>query len=129
MKKFLGLAAALTMTACTSQGPNPNEVAAEAAQQYYHYLLQGNYAAFVDGHFQQDSIPSTYRSQLIDNAKMFMAQQKEEHGGLKEVTKIGAEVDTLKRSGRAFLQLHYGDSTRTKIVVPLVYFKGIWYLE
>ncbi len=118
----------LLLASCTEK-PHPADLAGEAARQYYLYLVRGNYAAFVDGHFRQDSIPASYRSQLIDNAKMFMAQQQEEHQGIKEVKKLQSKADTLHHRAEAFLQLEYGDHTHTEIVVPMVYVKGNWYLE
>ena len=96
----------LLLASCTEK-PHPADLAGEAARQYYLYLVRGNYAAFVDGHFRQDSIPASYRSQLIDNAK----------------------ADTLHHRAEAFLQLEYGDHTHAEIVVPMVYVKGNWYLE
>ena len=50
-------------------------VVRNVAEQYYGYLIQGQFDAYVDGLYQPDSIPDSYRSQLIDNAKMFMKQQ------------------------------------------------------
>ena len=72
---FIGFLVA-TVWACNQA--DPSDVAAHAAKQYYDYLLEDKYEAFVDGQYRPDSIPASYREQLIVNAKMFVGQQKEE---------------------------------------------------
>ena len=51
MRKLLYIALLMAVAACTSKGVDQGEVAARAAKQYYDYLLQGDYASFVDGIF------------------------------------------------------------------------------
>ena len=46
---------------------DPADVAAQVAKQYYDYLLEGKYEAFVDGKYRPDSIPGSYRDQLVMN--------------------------------------------------------------
>ena len=66
----------LLVVACGSE-PKPDEVAGKAAKLYYDYLVDGKYEMFVDGYYQPDSIPASYREQLVTNAKMFAGQQKD----------------------------------------------------
>ena len=75
MKKLFYFFVALLVVGC-SMGPDPGEVAAQAAKEYYMQLLAGKYEHYVDGFYRPDSIPPSYRRQLIHNAKMFVGQQK-----------------------------------------------------
>lgn len=127
MRKLLYLALLLIALGCG--GTDPAEVASAAAKEYYKLLLEGKYDEYVDGFYRPDSIPGSYRSQLIDNAKMFMAQQKEERRGLLDVRVVSAKVDTSLHVANVFLILSYGDSTNEEIVVPMVEQKGVWYMR
>ncbi len=127
MRKLLYLALLLIAVGCG--GTDPAEVASAAAKEYYKLLLEGKYDEYVDGFYRPDSIPGSYRSQLIDNAKMFMAQQKEERRGLLDVRVVSAKVDTSLHVANVFLILSYGDSTNEEIVVPMVEQKGVWYMR
>ncbi len=128
MKKLLYLFVAMVIVACTSS-LDEGEVAARAAKEYYGYLLQGNIASFVDGHYRPDSIPDTYREQLITNTKMYVNQQNEEHRGIKDIRIVDAKTDMQKHAANVFLVLSYGDSTSEEIVVPMVESGGVWYLR
>lgn len=118
----------LTLVAC-SREIAPGDIAAQAAKQYYEYLLEGKYDLFVDGMNQPDTIPGSYRKQLITNAKMFVGQQKEEHHGIREVRVVSAEADTARRVANVFIVFAYGDSTSEEVLVPMVLRKGVWYMR
>lgn len=128
MKKLLYLFVAMVIVACTSS-LDQGEVAARAAKEYYGYLLQGNIASFVDGHYRPDSIPDTYREQLIANTKMYVNQQNEEHRGIKDIRIVDTKTDMQKHAANVFLVLSFGDSTSEEIVVPMVESDGVWYLR
>ena len=128
MKKLFYFFVALLAVACSS-GPDPGEVAAQAAKEYYTQLLAGKYEHYVDGFYRPDSIPASYRRQLIDNAKMFVGQQKEERRGILDVRVVNAVADTTKRSANVFLIFAYGDSTSEEVVVPMVQHRGVWYMR
>ena len=129
MRKLLYIALLMAVAACTSKGVDQGEVAARAAKEYYGYLLQGNIASFVDGHYRPDSIPDTYREQLITNTKMYVNQQNEEHRGIKDIRIVDAKTDMQKHAANVFLVLSFGDSTSEEIVVPMVESGGVWYLR
>lgn len=128
MKKLFYFFVALLAVACSS-GPDPGEVAAQAAKEYYTQLLAGKYEHYVDGFYRPDSIPASYRRQLIDNAKMFVGQQKDERRGILDVRVVNAVTDTTKRSANVFLIFAYGDSTSEEVVVPMVQHRGVWYMR
>ena len=128
MKKLFYSFLASLAVACAS-GPAAGEVAAQAAKVYYEQLLAGKYEHWVDGFYRPDSIPASYRRQLIDNAKMFVGQQKEERRGILDVRVVNGVADTAKHSANVFLLFAFGDSTSEEVVVPMVQHRGVWYMR
>ena len=118
----------LLVVACGSE-PKPDDVAGKAAKLYYDYLVEGKYELFVDGYYQPDSIPASYREQLIANAKMFAGQQRDIHGGMLQVSVVRVVAETARQVADAFLSLAYGDSTSEEVVVPMVERNKIWYMK
>ena len=121
----------LALVSCGKQSAavNPDEMASRAAKIYYDYLLHGDCAAYVDGFYRPDSIPESYREQLIVSAKQYVGQMKTDHQGLVSVEAAGARTDTAKHVGEAYLMLGFGDKTKEEIVVPLVLHNGNWMLR
>lgn len=122
---FLFLALLLGQTACREQ-VDPAQMAAVAAKGYYDLLLEGDYEAYVDGFHYPDSIPASYREQLVDNARMFMDTQREAHKGIKRVEVVTATADTASHSANVFLLFVYGDSLKEQVLVPMVESRGAW---
>ena len=112
-----------------AEAPDPAGVAARAAKVYYECLIQGKYAAYVDGFYRPDSIPDSYREQLVVNAKMYACQLRDDHRGLAAVEIAGAKADTARHTGHVFLVLCFADSAREEIVVPMVMHRGMWMMK
>lgn len=137
VKKFLRMTAKPVLCmmilglACCSKpkAADPAEVAGRAAKLYYEYLLKGDYASFIDGCYRPEQIPSNYREQLTANAKMYVGQMNKEHDGMKSVSIIKSEADTLRHTANVFLNVVYGDSTREQILVPMVEYRNNWYMR
>ena len=122
--------AAMSLLACGGKsGSDPSEMVGRTAKLYYDNLLHGRYAEFVDGHYRTDSIPDSYRQQLIDNMRMYIGQQNNEHHGISEVRVVRATADTVRHEGNAFLMLCFRDSTKEEIVVPMVQVDGLWMMK
>ena len=128
MKKWCcSLIVVLALMACSK--PEASEVAGQTAKLYYDYLLQGRYRDFVAGMNFPDSIPEQYRSQLVDNAKMYIAQQNKEHRGIQEIGVLKVSADTAQHTASVFLSFTYSDGNVEQVLVPMVERNGIWYMR
>lgn len=119
--------ACLLLAACKDE---PKEdFAAKAAKAYYDSLVQGRYAEYVDGFSNADSLPQSYRDQLVVNAKQFAAQQQSDHGGIADVRIVASRTDSINGRTDVFLLLCFGDSTKEEVVVPMVEHGGVWKMK
>ena len=105
----------------------PEEIVGQTAKAYYDGLIKGDYEQFVDGRYQPDSIPASYREQLVANAKMFIGEQQETHKGIKSVSVSRVKMDKAHHVANVFLILYYGDGTKEEILVPMILYRGVWY--
>lgn len=128
MRRVAFLIVVLALVSC-HKAPSPDEIAARAAKGYYEQLIGGRYDDFVAGTYLPYRIPDSYRRQLVDNAKMFVDQQKAERQGIKKVDATDAKADTVRRVANVYLRLYYGDGTSEVVVVPMVEHNHIWYMR
>lgn len=129
MKKRIAIVLALPILAgCLAcSEPTPEELASLAAKGYYDHLIHHEYEQFLDGMEQREQMEhADYRSQLLDNYHLFMAQQQKAHGGIREVRIVRAKTDSILHYTNVFLTLCFGDSTNEEIVVPMVEREGRW---
>ncbi len=118
---------ALFLASCG--GDAVEDKAAEAAKGYYDSLVEGRYADYVNGFSNAEGLPPSYVEQLVVNAKQFMAQQKEEHGGIREVRTVSSRADSVQGRTDVFLLFCYADSTQEEVVVPMVERDGVWMMK
>ncbi len=123
---FLG-ACLLLVVACSK--PKPEEVAVGTAKLYYEHLLAGRYDDFLAGTYREDSIPDDYHSQLVDNAKMFLALQQSRHKGIRKIEQGGGTYDEKSHTANVFLMFSYGDGTTEQVLVPMIEKNEVWYLR
>ena len=105
------------------------EGAMMAAEVYYRQLAEGRCEQFLDGKVGADSLPASYREQLLACYKQFVAQQERAHDGIAGVTAVRAEMDSAANVMQVFLQLCFGDSTREEIVVPMRRRGSAWLMK
>ena len=130
MRKYLAplLLPATLIWAC-SKPPRPEDAAAKAAKEYYTLLIKGRYSEYVSGIAGTDSIPDSYREQLTVNAEQFVAMQKSNHGGIVDISVADAVADTARHSASVFLMLHFADSLKEEVVVPMAHRNGRWMMR
>lgn len=127
--------AMLSLGSCTEKVRD--DAAAHAAKEYYDSLVAGNVAHFIRGTYLPDTIPDSYREQLEDNARMFIARMNDEHHGINEVRILNCVNDTIAgkdgkssvHTANAFLVLCFGDSLNEEIVVPMVEHRDRWLMR
>ena len=124
MRRFLGvmglvgLMGLMGLMGCGKA--SPEELASLAAEGYYRHLTAGEYEQFLQGKAGADSLPESYREQLLTGYKQFMAQQEQAHQGIRQVKTTNVLQDSTLHLVQVFLLLEYGDSTQEEIVVPMV---------
>jgi len=118
MRKLPLILLMVLLAACS--GPSKEEMASLAAKGYYEHLIKGETEQFLAGKAGSDSLPKSYRSQLLDAYRQFVAQQEQKHLGIQEVLVVRAQTDSLTDYTNVFLTLCFGDSTNEEIVVPMV---------
>ena len=126
---FLPLLLVLCLWAGCSNQPTPEELAGQAAKEYYDHLVAGNYEAFLNGKVGADSLPADYRQQLLQVYEHFVQKQEKAHGGIAKVTISNTRSDTLQQLMQTFLILTFCDSIQEEIVVPMVEYNGRWYMK
>ncbi len=132
MKKlplFLLLLMASVLFSCRGEEPDAGQLAGEVAQNAYDLLLQGKYEDFVAACDRTQKVPEGYKEQLVTNAKMFVEQQKKEHGGMCKIGVVGTCADTAKHVAQVYLLVTYGDSTKEQVLVPMVEKDGKWLMR
>lgn len=128
MRLLLPVVILLILVGCNTP-TNPSDVVSRTALEYYNALIRGDYSQYVDGFYQRDSIPPTYREQLLVNAKMFYFQQLEEHRGIVKANILRTDIDKSQQKANVFLRITYGDSTNEQIVIPMMKVKEVWYMR
>lgn len=114
-----------------------SDAALNAAKGFYDSLVAGNHDYFIRSTYLPDTIPTSYREQLVANTRMFLSRMKEEHRGISAVSAVNSMHDTIiSHGGRdtlytadAFLELTFGDSLKEEIVVPMILHKGRWLMR
>ena len=127
MRKYL---VSLVFLVAACGGPSREELASLAAKGYYEHLIHGEYEQFYEGMDQRElSGEASYRSQMLDNLRQFMARQEQEHRGVQEVRVFTVTTDTVQQLTNVFLVLCFGDSTNEEVVVPMVERHGAWRMK
>lgn len=115
----------VVLLAC-SKGHFTHKAAQKAAVKYYTMLIKGNYKGFVNGYADSEEMPESYRSEMIDLMKQFMAE-----GEMPNLKKVTALSDSLGEDSTAYvmLQLQYSDSTFEQIEIPLILKEKGWKMK
>ena len=126
MKKAVVLCLLSVVLLACSKGQLTHKAAQKAAVKYYSMLIKGNYKGFVNGYADSEDLPESYRSEMIDLMKQFMAE-----GEMPNLKKVTALSDSLCEDSTAYvmLQLQYGDSIFEQIEMPLILTEKGWKMK
>ena len=117
----------ICLTGCSK--PSAEQQAMNTVLQSYEALLAGDYATFLNGRAYMDSIPESFREQLLVGCKQFIRQQQEAHEGIVGFEASRCQMDTLQNLMQVFLLVHFADSTTEEITVPMVEYQGEWKMK
>lgn len=118
------------MVACAKKEDFPQEdVVANTAKLYYQYLIEGKYSDFVAGMDRHVERSQNDERQLVENAKLYVQQMKQQHQGLKSVDIVSSKVDTVQHMAMVFLMMEFADNTKEQVLVPMVEKDNIWLMR
>ena len=126
--KALVLAVVLGLCGCAEK--TPEQQAIDTVLESFEGLIEGDYEAFLNGRSGMDSIPDSYREQLLVAYKQFIHQQRKAHGDISSIVALRTQTDPVARQMLVFLMVNYADSTNEEIVVPMVEdADGLWKMK
>ncbi len=111
---------------CSHQEPTPEELAGKAAKEYYDFLLAGDYEKFLSGKENMDSVSNDYRIQMLSVCEKYRQELEQLHDGIATVTVSNVRRDSTLQLVHALLLLHFKDSVKEEITVPMVQRDGQW---
>lgn len=121
----------LMIACCLSCGRESSSVEDKAVQQaalvYYNYLIEGQYEQYVGAIAYSDSMPSSYKSQMVDLTAQYVERERQLKGGLASVRALNDTI--MGETACVFLELTYGDSTREEISLPMVRCGDKWKMQ
>ena len=122
----------LLLSACKNE-PSAEELAIgaakEAAEKSYTAFLDNRYDEYLSHRSGSDSLPESYRQQLIEAYQQFKALQEKEHGSICSFRVSNARMDSTMNLVQVFLVLNYADSVQEEIVVPMIEENGSWKMK
>ena len=117
------------MVVCGCGKGTAEEQAMKSAADCSASLLEGDYDGFLGGRAGMDSIPDSFREQLLVSYKQFVHHQQQAHLGIRAVEPVRAVADSSLNVMQVFLLVSYADSTQEEIVVPMVEHNGEWKMK
>ena len=128
--RFLPFLLSLLIVGCNREGDHyTHRSVRQAAERFYAHLIEGRYDDYVSARYDSDSLPQAYRSQLIDLAAQFMAQQRKTRGGILSATAMADTLIEADSSARVRLDLVFADSLREEISIALVFRNEKWKMK
>ena len=106
----------LLCAACRHE-ESSHEVVRAAAQQYYELLMAGDYEGFVSGMAGTDSLPASYRAQVVDMVAQHAADMQSKGGMVRAVATRDSLLDSM---AYVFLDVTFGDSTVEQVGLKMV---------
>ena len=120
----------LLIVGCNREGDHyTHRSVRQAAERFYAHLIEGRYDDYVSARYDADSLPQAYRSQLIDLAAQFMAQQRKTRGDILSATAMADTLIEADSSARVRLDLVFADSLREEISIALVFRNEKWKMK
>ena len=101
--------------------------ASAAAEYFYELLAKGQGQAYVDNMQEAASMDTCKYSQFVTLMEQFLYEEQELRGG---ILTAEAERNTMEDTiSMVYLNVHFGDSTREEVILPVVYTRGRWWIR
>ncbi|MGN0233012.1 MAG: hypothetical protein ACI4B5_01150 [Bacteroidaceae bacterium] len=88
-----------------------------AAQEYFDLLVSGDYEGYLSGFAGVDSLPMSYRQQMLDLVAQYGAEMQSRGGVLKAVVTRDSLHDSI---AYVFVDVSFADSTVEQMGVKMV---------
>ncbi len=105
------------------------KVAEKVATQYFSYLLSGDYETYVGVSYREIPLPEGVQDELVDNLKMWAAEQEKARQGIRKAEVKEVEVNPTDSTANVFMTITYGNDTQEIILLPLIMKGGLWYVR
>ena len=126
MKTRLFILCTFSLIAFSSCKKDNLEEPAQAAENYFNYIIESDLEKYVAGMARYGSLPEPQRKETLDLVRQYVNREKNERGGMKSVTVV--ETSTEGDTANVLLAVTYGNETVEEILLPLVKIDGIWRL-
>lgn len=118
----------LSLVSCEKK-PTRRESARMAAEQYFTYLINGQYESFANCVFTPDSMPEEYRLQLAQAVKQYAENDTRKRGGIQGATVLDDSIFADSTQAIVTVQLKFGDQTLERVQLPLVLTTDGWKMK
>lgn len=125
------LALTLLMGACDNKTAevDQGELAARTAKIYLDSLAAGHTETFYQGKLKPDTVPESYRRQMMALLKQHTDDEQARHKGIDSVKISRYQYDAKTQTADVFLTLIYRDRTQEEIVVPMIKRDSLWLMR
>ena len=104
-----------------------SEGARHAAEQFYSCLIQGEGQAYVDNMREASSMDSCKYKQFLVLMEQFIHDEQQVRGGILSAKATDDKI--VDSTAMVYLDVMFGDSTSERIILPVIYSAGRWWIR
>lgn len=131
MKKFAYVFLSIMLLLACSKGKDLSNFSSNgargAAEYFYSLLAKGKSQDYVDNMQESASMDSSRYVQYVDLVAQFLHEEKQLRGGILNAEASNDAIEDTMAT--VFLNVHFVDSTREQVMLPLVYTRGRWWVK
>ena len=131
MKKLAYVLLSIMLLLACSKGKDLSDFSSNgargAAEYFYSLLAKGKSQDYVDNMQGTISMDSSKYVQYVDLVAQFLHEEKQLRGGILSAKAINETMEDTMAT--VFLNVHFVDSTREQVMLPLVYTRGRWWVK
>ena len=104
-----------------------SEGARHAAERFYSCLIQGEGQAYVDNMREASSMDSCKYKQFLVLMEQFLHDEQQVRGGILSAKATDDKI--VDSTAMVYLDVMFGDSTSERIILPVIYSAGRWWIR